>query len=194
MSSKVLDRDFYLRSPQEVARDLLGKILVSQVHHRPVSGIICETEAYDGEVDQACHARTGKTRRNSVMYGMGGFAYVYFTYGMHWMFNCVVGERNYPAAVLIRAIQPLEGLDIIYDIRSPIGEKHWCDGPAKLTKSLGITAEHNGIDLCNPKSAVYLQPGSDIGEEKVIITPRVGIDSTPEPWKSKPWRFLADLC
>ena len=193
MVSTVLGRDFYLREPLAVARDLIGKQLVSMVHGSRVSGIIYETEAYDGEKDLACHARTGKTRRNQVMYGTGGYAYVYFTYGMHWMFNCVTGETGYPAAVLIRAIQPTQGLDIIRAIREPIKRQHWCDGPAKLTRSLGITGDQNGIDICDRKSLIVIENGPDFPDELVKTTPRVGIDHTSEPWKSIPWRFIADI-
>jgi len=120
MTHKVLDRDFYVREPLVVARDLIGKIMVSVAHGTRVAGIIIETEAYDGEQDLACHARTGKTSRNAVMYAEGGHAYVYFTYGMHWMFNCVTAEAGYPAAVLVRAIMPTEGIEIIRSIREPI--------------------------------------------------------------------------
>jgi len=106
----ILLRDFYRQPVQTVARALLGKQLVRRFDDGKAVGIILEAEAYDGEQDLACHARNGKTKRNEVMYGEGGHAYVYFTYGMHWMLNCVSGQDGYPAAVLIRAIYPLEGL------------------------------------------------------------------------------------
>lgn len=192
MHNKVLSRDFYLREPLAVARDLLGKVLVSQIHGHRVTGVIRETEAYDGESDQACHAKAGKTPRNEIMYGVGGHAYIYFTYGMHWMMNCVVGAADYPAAVLIRAIEPIEGLKTIRAIRTPIAERYWCDGPAKLTKSLGITGEYNGTDLCEIIAGVWIEAGETIPDSHVKITPRIGIENTPEPWKSKPWRFVAD--
>ena len=93
---------------QQVARDLLGQRLVRLLNGQRVSGLILEAEAYDGESDLACHARSGRTERNSMMYGDAGHAYIYFTYGMHWMLNCVCGPAGYPAAVLLRAILPLE--------------------------------------------------------------------------------------
>jgi DNA-3-methyladenine glycosylase len=108
-----MDRGFFQRETLTVARELIGKLLVRTMDNYRVSGIIYETEAYDGEKDLACHARSGKTNRNAVMYGDGGHAYVYFTYGMHWMVNCVAGPIGYPAAVLIRAVHPIEGIDHI---------------------------------------------------------------------------------
>jgi DNA-3-methyladenine glycosylase len=189
----ILPRDFYLRPVQEVARDLLGKRLIRLVDNLMVGGIIVEAEAYDGEQDLACHARVGKTDRNKVMYSQGGYAYVYFTYGMHWMLNCVTGEIGYPSAVLIRAIEPTDGLGIIMNQRSRVSKKLWCNGPAKLTKALAITGDLNGSDLCDPNGLLFIENGLEISEKLVKITPRVGIQSTPEPWLSMPWRFAADL-
>lgn len=193
MNNPLLERQFYLREVLLVARKLLGKRLVSIIHGKRVSGIIYETEAYDGEQDLACHAKSGKTSRNATMYGNGGFGYIYFTYGMHWMFNCVVDQADHPAAVLIRAIYPTEGIDIIRTIRKPIAEKNWCNGPAKLTRSLGITGVNDGVDLCDQKSKIFIEDGNEISDIDICTTPRIGIDKTPEPWKSKPWRFFANL-
>jgi DNA-3-methyladenine glycosylase len=189
----VLPREFYLRPVQIVARDILGKQLIHLVGNQRVGGIIVEAEAYDGEQDLACHARVGKTERNKVMYLQGGHAYVYFTYGMHWMLNCVTGETGYPSAVLIRALVPTEGIDFIKNQRSGIIEKLWCNGPAKLTKSLAITGVLNGSDLCDPKEVLFIEDGMAIPNSSVKTTTRVGIQSTPEPLLSKPWRFVADL-
>lgn len=189
----ILPREFYIRPVQLVARDLLGKNLIRMVGEQRVGGIILEAEAYDGEQDLACHARVGKTERNKVMYCLGGHAYVYFTYGMHWMLNCVTGDVGYPSAVLIRAIAPTDGLDFISAKCPKVKEKQLCDGPAKLTKALAITGELNGSDLCNPDSVLFIEAGKVISDNHIQITPRVGIQSTPEPWLSKPWRFIADL-
>ena len=175
---------------QQAARGLLGQRLVRVVDGQRVSGLIIETEAYDGESDQACHARSGRTERNAMMYGAAGHAYVYFTYGMHWMLNCVCGPTDYPAAVLLRAILPLEGLDFIAARRSGIAEKLWCDGPAKLTKALSIDKNLNGADLCGPKDAIFIEKGPEIPEEDVQRTPRIGIQYASEPWLSQPWRFV----
>ena len=192
MSKQILNRDFYLQKTQTCARGLIGKILHRNLDGKILSGIIYEAEAYDSEQDLACHARVGKTERNVVMYDIGGFAYIYFTYGMHWMLNCVTGPKNYPAAVLLRAIVPCKGIEIIKKNRSPIPEKHWTDGPAKLTKALSITGELNGIDLCNQQSAIYITEGLTIPDNLIRATARIGIDNTPEPWKSKKWRYIAD--
>lgn len=189
----ILPRDFYLRPVQIVAREILGKRLIHLIGNQRVGGIIIEAEAYDGEQDLACHARVGRTERNKVMYFQGGHAYVYFTYGMHWMLNCVTGNIGYPSAVLIRAILPLEGIDFIKDQRSNVPEKLWCNGPAKLTRALAISNVLNGSDLCDPKGLLFIEDGEEISERMVEATPRVGIQSTPEPWLSKPWRFVADL-
>ena len=188
-----MNKSFFQRETLTVARQLIGKLLVRTVDDYRVSGIIYETEAYDGESDLACHARSGKSTRNAVMYGDGGHAYVYFTYGMHWMVNCVAGVVGYPAAVLIRAIHPIEGIDHIRRQRTPIKEKNWCNGPAKLTKALSITNELNGVNLYVRDSPLHIELGLSIPDGWISSTPRIGIQNTPEPWKGKPWRFIADL-
>lgn len=191
--SVIVPRDFYRQPVQTVAQGLLGKLLVRQLDNQRAAGYILEAEAYDGEQDQACHAHSGKTPRNAMMYGEAGRAYVYFTYGMHWMLNCVSGEDGYPAAALIRAILPVEGLDIICKNRPGIRESQWCNGPAKLTQALEITGELNGIDLCDPFSPLFIEEGIEIRNADIQISPRIGIQSTPEPWLSMPWRFLTEL-
>jgi DNA-3-methyladenine glycosylase len=174
----------------EAARNLLGKRLVRQIDGQRISGWICETEAYDGESDRACHARSGKTLRNSVMYGEAGHAYVYFTYGMHWMLNCVCGDEGYPAAVLIRALVPMEGLEYIACRREGIARKDWCSGPARLTRALSIDKESNGVSLTELSSGLYIEVGKIVPENNVTRTPRIGIQYAGEPWVSLPWRFV----
>ena len=186
----ILKPDFYLNPVQQVARELLGKQLVRTINGDRIAGIIIETEAYDGEEDQACHARSGKTERNRMMYEQGGRAYVYFTYGMHWMLNCVCSIAGYPAAVLIRGIFPTENLEYIRRQRGKIAEKHWCDGPAKLTKALSIDGSLNGIDLYDPDSGLVVREGLDIPDAIVKETARIGIQYSGEPWVSLPWRFV----
>jgi DNA-3-methyladenine glycosylase len=188
---KILSREFYDRPVLEVARELLGMRLVRVLDGQRIAGIILETEGYDGESDLACHAHVGRTKRNEVMFGTPGHAYVYFTYGMHWLLNCVTGRRDYPAAVLIRAIQPFEGIDLIAKNRLPAMEKDWCNGPAKLAKALQIDKTLNGMDLCSNKSPLFIEEDLPFDDENVQILMRVGIDAVPEPWRSKPWRFLA---
>ncbi len=189
-TGKIIQRDFYLQSVQDAARQLLGQRLVRRIGSERIAGIIIETEAYDGEQDLACHAHSGKTERNRMMYEEGGRAYVYFTYGMHWMLNCVCGPRDYHAADLIRAILPDENTAFIQRRREGIPEKHWCDGPAKLTKALAIDGSLNGADLCDPDSMLTIEAGIRIPEEVVQTTARIGIQYSGEPWASKPWRFL----
>jgi DNA-3-methyladenine glycosylase len=190
VKSKIIGREFYLQPVQEAARALLGQHLVRIMDGERISGIILETEAYDGEADQACHAHSGKTERNRMMYANGGHAYVYFTYGMHWMLNCVCAPEDYPAAILIRAILPLENPDFIRLRREGIAERHWCDGPAKLTKALAIDRSQNGADLCDPSSGLFIETGPEIPDLLVQKTARIGITYAGEPWVSKPWRFV----
>ncbi len=191
--SKILPRAFYERPVVEVARALIGKQLVHQIDGKPVAGIILETEAYDGEQDLACHAHSGKTKRNAVMYGPAGHAYIYFTYGMHWLLNCVTGCENYPAAVLIRSLYPTAGLERMAQNRKGIEQSLWCNGPAKLTKALGINGELNGSDLCQKNTSLWIAEGITIPEEFIQAAPRVGIGYAGEPWISKPWRFFVSM-
>ncbi|MGA2491221.1 MAG: DNA-3-methyladenine glycosylase, partial [Anaerolineales bacterium] len=184
-SSTCLPHEFYNRPTVTVARELLGMRLVRDLDSLQLAGIIIETEAYIGEEDLGCHAKSGKTRRNAVMYGPPGFAYVYFTYGMHWMLNAVTEREGFPAAVLIRAIQPVEGVEIIYARRQ--GRDTF--GPAKLTQALGVDEALNGADLCSPISGLWIETGVAVAEGDIITAPRVGLYTVPEPWKSKPWRF-----
>jgi DNA-3-methyladenine glycosylase len=185
----ILKRTFYNRPVQEVARDLLGMRLVRILKGKRLAGIIIETEAYDGENDLACHAHAGKTRRNEVMYGPPGHAYVYFTYGMHWLLNCVTGQTGYPAAVLIRAIRPVESINLIAQNRLPAMEKDWCNGPAKLTRALSINQAMNGCDLCSGQSPVFIEKEHPCAGQNIHTSPRIGINSVAEPWRSKAWRF-----
>jgi DNA-3-methyladenine glycosylase len=177
--------EFYNRPTLVVARELLGARLVRILNGVRLAGKIVETEAYIGESDLGCHAKAGKTPRTKVMYGLAGTAYVYFTYGMHWCLNVVTEVEGFPAAVLIRAIEPLEGIEIITTRRNGRDT----NGPAKLTQALGIDSSQNGIDLTNSAADLWLEPGQAIPDKCVTQTPRVGLYNVPEPWKSIPWRF-----
>ena len=190
IKADILPADFYQRDALLAARDLLGMRLVRLLDGVRLAGIITEVEAYRGEEDLACHARVGRTARTVVMYGPPGRAYVYFTYGMHWCLNCVTGEEGYPAAVLIRAVQPLEGLHVIAARRSGVTEARWCNGPAKLTRALGIEGSLNGADLTNVNNGLWIERGEPVQDGQVKTTPRIGIERTPEPWRSLPWRFV----
>ena len=185
-----LPPDFYARPTLRVARDLLGARLVRISDGVRLSGMIVETEAYIGENDLGCHAKAGKTARTRVMYGQPGRAYVYFTYGMHWMLNAVTEPEGFPAAVLIRAVEPEIGLDVIGSRRAKARRADWSNGPAKLTRAFGIDQTQNDIELTNFSAGLWIEPGVVISDASVTIGPRVGLYNVPEPWKSIAWRFL----
>jgi DNA-3-methyladenine glycosylase len=187
--SRRLPREFYARNTLQVARELLGMRLVRWEAGQACGGTIIEAEAYRGEEDLACHAHFGRTRRNEVMYGPPGYAYIYFTYGMHWMLNFVTEAEGFPAAVLIRSIQPTLGVEKIAARRNSQPQERWTDGPAKLCQALNIDGKLHGIDLCAPEAEITVEAGDPIPETDVDITPRIGLFSVPEPWKSVPWRF-----
>ncbi len=189
-----LSFDFYNRPAVEVARALLGQILVAGLSNQRVAARIQETEAYQGEADLACHARAGRTPRTAVMYGRPGRAYIYFNYGMHWLLNAVVDGEDEPAAVLIRAVEPLEGLDLIAARRAGQPAQQWCNGPAKLTRALGVDGRLNGQDLTDPAGPLWIAEGGPIHDSAVRTGPRVGIQRVPEPWRSIPWRFWVAEC
>jgi DNA-3-methyladenine glycosylase len=184
-NGRLLTREFYDRPTLLVARHLLGARLIRVLDGVRLGGMIIETEAYIGEEDLGCHARAGKTKRNAVMYGKPGQAYIYFTYGMHWMLNSVTERQGFPAAVLIRAIEPIENIDIIASRRH--GGNTF--GPAKLTQALCIDGSLNGVDLYSRKAGLWIEIGVSIPDIEVITGPRVGLENVPEPWRSKPWRF-----
>jgi DNA-3-methyladenine glycosylase len=185
-----LDRQFFTRSTLQVARDLLGTRLVRLENGERTAGIIVETEAYIGEQDLGCHASAGITPRTQVMYGAPGHAYVYFTYGMHWMLNFVTEAEGSPAAVLIRSIIPAEGIERIATRRAGRPQAEWTNGPGKICLALAINRAENGLDLCTPEAELFVEYGVTIPDSSVTNTPRVGLNSVPEPWKSVPWRFL----
>jgi DNA-3-methyladenine glycosylase len=187
--SLLIPRQFFDRPALVVARDLLGMRLVRKEGDQRISGEISETEAYRGEEDQGCHCRAGLTPRTRVMYGPPGHAYVYFTYGMHWMLNIVVEAQGLPAAILIRAILPVEGQELISTRRGVQPPQRWTDGPAKICQALNIDGSLNGVDLCAPQAVLFLEKGAPIPDQRVTTGPRVGLNSVPEPWKSIPWRF-----
>jgi DNA-3-methyladenine glycosylase len=181
--ARKLPRRFYNRSTLEVARDLLGKRIVVDSGQGRLSASIVEVEAYVGEDDPACHAACGMTRRNEIMYGTSGFSYVYFIYGMYHCFNIVTEREGYPAAVLVRAAEPVEGLPIMLE-NSPNGTSETVlSGPGKFCRSLGIGLEHNGIDLT--RDAVFVEdPGIPVGS--IGIGPRIGIKKGVE----LPYRYF----
>ena len=181
-----LPRKFYNRPTLTVARELLGARLVRIVDGVKLVGLISETEAYFGFDDLASHAKAGRTIRTAPMFGPPGHAYVYFTYGNHWMLNAVTEQKDFPAAVLIRAIQPIEGVEMMIKRRQGRDTL----GPGKLTQAMGITSSENQVDLTGSGSGLWIEAGIPVPKKSVTIGPRVGLNTTPEPWLSKPWRFL----
>ena len=182
-----LGRDFYRRSTLTVARELLGQRLVRVVGGQRLSGLIVEVEAYIGEDDAACHAARGRTLRNEVMYGPPGHAYVYFIYGMHHCLNVVTEEDGFPAAVLIRALEPLEGLEIMRCHRPGRPDGELTNGPAKLCQAMAIDRGFNGVDLC-ASGELLIEGGRMVAPEEIRASPRIGIKAN-ELARSAPWRF-----
>ncbi|MCK4657797.1 MAG: DNA-3-methyladenine glycosylase [candidate division Zixibacteria bacterium] len=180
-----LDREFYTRPTLTVAEELLGKCLVRQVDGAALVGRIVEVEAYIGEDDPACHARFGRTERNSVMYGRGGFSYIYFIYGMYNMFNIVTEREGFPAAVLVRAVEPLEGIDAMQRLRGTTSVGNLSNGPGKLCRAFGLDTSHSGIDLTG--KAIYVS-GCESADHSVGVSSRIGIKQGTE----RKWRFYIE--
>ncbi len=181
-----LPKSFYNRPTLTVARELLGARLVHISDGHKLVGLISETEAYFGFDDLASHAKAGRTIRTDPMFGPAGHAYIYFTYGHHWMLNAVTEKEGFPAAVLIRAIQPIEGIEVMIERRAGRDTL----GPGKLTQALGITKSENYVNLTESTSSLRIEAGVFVPNKNVTKSPRVGLNNTPEPWLSKPWRFL----
>lgn len=196
-----LPRKFYLREDTiEIARDLLGKLLVVPAENgRRVSGMIVETEAYLGETDRAAHSYRGRrTPRNEVMYARGGHVYVFFVYGMYYQFNVVTGPQDHPHAILIRAVEPVEGIEIMRDrrsvpkaaatgaLRSPMPDKNLTSGPGKLCIALNIDRSLNGEDLLDGR--VWLEDYKQFSEDEIATGRRIGIDYAGEDVERR-WRF-----
>lgn len=184
----ICDREFYARDTQAVARELLGKKLVREINGQVLSGMILETEAYCGQEDSACHAHRGQTKRNSVMFGAPGHAYVYFTYGMHYLLNVVTEKEGHPCAVLIRAILPLEGIKKMEERRRKKGTI-LTDGPAKLCQALGIDKSFNGWDMTLGRG-LWIEEYQNIAEILIVSTPRIGIAYAQKQHQEAPWRFF----
>lgn len=190
---KKLTPDFYLREDVlQIARDLIGKELITNINGTITSGIITETEAYAGVVDRASHAYGGRrTNRTETMYAAGGISYVYLCYGIHHLFNVVTNIKEVPHAVLIRNIQPLKGLETILERRRKNKtDKTLSTGPGTMSEALSIKTLHNGFDLTG--DTIWIEDaGITIANETVKITPRIGVDYAGEDAKL-PYRFLAE--
>ncbi len=186
----LLSPDFYRQPTLQLAQNLLGKIFVRELGSMRLAGRIVETEGYHQDGDPSCHAHRGETKRNRVMFGEPGRLYVYFTYGMHYCLNIVSEPAGTGAAVLIRAVEPLEGVEAMYESRKKTtNPRNLTNGPAKFCQAFQITTEQNGLPLDNPP--VYLLDGNAPPGE-IVTTTRIGISSGADlPWrfylKDSPW-------
>jgi DNA-3-methyladenine glycosylase len=178
-----LPRAFYDRPTLDVARDLIGKILVHNRRGVRTSGIIVEVEAYIGESDPACHAAPGPTKRNKPLYGPPGFAYVYLNYGIHWLVNAVTEAEGSPAAVLIRALEPLDGVETMRRRRKRrVSDHDLCRGPGNLTTAMGIAQTLNHEDLCGQR--LYIEDRG-LSLSGIEWSPRIGLYvGTERPWRA----------
>lgn len=186
----LLKEDFYLRPDVvTIARDLLGKVLFTNIDGQFTSGIITETEAYCGQNDKACHANNGKvTSRNKAMYLHGGHAYVYLCYGIHHLFNVVTNREGVADAVLVRSVAPLDGVEIMTARRGiPPTKPSFTAGPGTFTRALGISLQHNGMLLSGGDIGI-LDKGFKVSDEAIIAATRIGVDYAGEDAK-RLWRF-----
>lgn len=182
---KILSRDFYDRETELVARDMLGTVLECETEEGIASGIIVETEAYLGEHDLACHAAAGRTARTEHLYGPPGIAYVYFIYGMYWCFNAVTRQAGQPSAVLVRALEPLDGIALMHKRRPRIkNDVDLTNGPGKLSTALGITGGMTAHPL--QRRPLVIRAGEPIDDAQIEITTRIGITKSAD-W---PLRYI----
>jgi len=197
-----LPRAFYERPTLTIARDLLGRVLARLTPDGALlRGRIVEAEAYVGEEDKACHARAGRTPRTDVMYGPPGFAYVYLTYGMHHMLNVVTEAEGRPAAVLLRAVEPLEGLEWMARARRngagvdgsgrarvpELRPHQLASGPGKLCQAYGLDLDHNRTDLRGGE--LWIEEGASVPKGRIATSARIGCETAAAPWDLIPWRF-----
>jgi DNA-3-methyladenine glycosylase len=190
---KILPREFYDRETELVARDMLGTVLECETEDGIASGIIVETEAYLGEHDLACHASVGRTARTEHLYGPPGISYVYFIYGMYWCFNAVTREAGQPSAVLVRALEPLDGIALMHKRRPRIkSDVDLTNGPGKLCTALGITGEFTGKPL--QRGRLLIREGEPVSDDHIEITTRIGITKSadwPLRWIVRGNRFVS---
>jgi DNA-3-methyladenine glycosylase len=171
---RILPRNFYNRETEIVAREMLGTVLECETSEGVASGIIVETEAYIGEHDLACHAAAGRTRRTESLYGLPGISYVYFIYGMYWCFNAVTREEGLPSAVLVRALEPLDGISLMHRRRPRVKKPaDLTNGPGKLCTALGIVGSMSGKSL--QRRPLVIREGEPVTDDRVETTTRIGI-------------------
>ncbi len=183
-----LPREFYERDTLTVAPSLLGQYIVRRLGEQVLAGRIVEVEAYVGFHDQASHASRGKTSRNALMFGPAGYAYIYFIYGMYHCLNVVTEHSEYPAAILIRALEPVAGIEEMRSLRGGVPDQQIASGPGKLCQALKIDRTLNGIDLTQP-GALFVAAGEVMPLGKICSSSRVGVRGD-EKALSAPWRFF----
>ena len=190
---RVLSRGFYERETEIVAREMLGAVLQCETDEGLASGIIVETEAYLGEHDLACHAAAGRTARTEALYGAPGTSYVYFIYGMYWCFNAVTREEGLPSAVLVRALEPLDGIALMHKRRPRIRNAvDLTNGPGKLCTALGIDGSMSCKSL--QRGPLVIRAGESVPDDKVEVTTRIGITQSadwPLRWIVKGNRYVS---
>ena len=179
---------FFRQDTVELARKLLGCLLIHRTPDGVAGGMIVETEAYIGAIDKACHAYRNRSERTEVMYHDGGVAYVYFIYGMHYCFNVVTGPEGEGNAVLIRALEPVIGLELMQRRRNTKSVRNLCNGPGKLCQALAITKNEYGLDLCAADSPLRLIRSRHIADAQSVATPRINVAYAEEA-AAWPWRF-----
>ncbi len=188
-SNRKTELSWYLNeSVTELAKGLLGKLLCTVQDGKITKGMIVETEAYSGQNDKACHANGYRvTKRNKIMFSSGGHAYVYLCYGIHHLFNVVTNTEGCADAVLIRAVEPVDGIDIIMERRNlALFQKRLTSGPGALSQALGITLRHYGERLDGDK--IWIEQGTEIDPGLICATTRIGVEYAAED-AQKPWRF-----
>ena len=183
-----MNHSFFRQDTVELARRMLGMLLVHRTPEGVTAGMIVETEAYVGAVDKACHAYRNRSERTEVMYHDGGYAYVYFIYGMHHCFNVVTGPEGEGNAVLIRALEPVTGLGLMRKRRQTNQLQNVCSGPGKVSQALGITKHEYGLDLCKADSPLRLIRFRKIPDEQIAASPRINVAYAEEA-AAWPWRF-----
>ena len=179
---------FFRQDTVELARKLLGCLLIHRTPDGVAGGMIVETEAYVGAIDKACHAYRNRSERTEIMYHDGGYAYVYFIYGMHYCFNVVTGPEGEGNAVLIRALEPVIGLDLMRKRRRMNQLRNLCSGPGKVCQALDITKNEYGLDLCNADSPLRLIQYRHVPDAKIVASPRINVAYAGEA-AAWPWRF-----
>lgn len=183
-----LPREFYERDTLAVAPDLLGKLLVHESETGKTVGKIVEVEAYIGPEDKAAHSYRGlKSTPTQIMFGPAGFIYIYLIYGMYYCLNIVTHKINFPEVVLVRALEPIEGIELMKVRRHETKLKNLCRGPGKLCQAMDLTRRHYGMDLCG--DTIYLLEDESTPPIEIETSPRINIDYAGE-YKDKPWRFF----